>query len=65
MIRCYQNIYCHALHFLSELEGAQMHCNSCVFYRALWMMSHSRRTHLDIFCKLYFAPGFLQKYQAI
>lgn len=24
-------------------------------------MSHSRRTHLDIFCKLYFAPGFLQK----
>lgn len=22
------------------------------------MTSHSRRTHLDIFCKLYFAPGF-------
>ena len=42
-----------------------MHCNSCVFYRVLWMMSHSRRTHLDIFCKLYFAPGFLQKYQAV
>lgn len=25
------------------------------------MTSHSRRTHLDIFCKLCFAPGFLQK----
>lgn len=38
-----------------------MHCSWCVSYRVLQMTSHSRRTHLDIFCKLYFALGFLQK----
>lgn len=60
-IHCFQNIHCHALHFLSESEGDPMHCSWCVSYRVLLMTSHSRRTHLDIFCKLYFALGFLQK----
>lgn len=32
---CFRNIYCHALHFLSESEGDRMHCSWCVFYRVL------------------------------
>lgn len=36
-----------------------MCCSSCVLYRVLSMKSHLRRTHLDIFCKLCFALGFL------
>lgn len=59
MLLCFQNIRCHEMHFLSELAKDQVRCSSCVSYRGLSMTSHLRRTHLDIFCKLCFAPGFL------
>lgn len=32
---CFRNIYCHALHFLSESEGDRMHCSWYVFCRVL------------------------------
>lgn len=61
LLLCLQNIYCHGMHFLSGLARGQVRCSSCVSYRGLSMRSHWRRTHLDIFCRLCFAPGFLWK----
>lgn len=61
LLLCFQNICCHGMHFLSELAKDHVHCSSCASYRGLSMTSHLRRTHLDIFCKLCFAPGYLWK----